>query len=105
MSRYARNKASIEGIHINNDDIKDIAEDVQQILEDFGTVMDPDYPAMREWISKDGAARFEPNIQKLMKLVLSDFDIQSKRDFAVTMERWGSRWAKAGELDPNWGRL
>merc|ERR1712072_1494515 len=35
MSRAQRDKLEWEGVHIENDDIKDVAEDVRDIFEDY----------------------------------------------------------------------
>merc|ERR1719263_2147633 len=41
----------IEGGHLDNDDIKDIAEDMENVMEDFDHIFDDD-KLMKEWLRK-----------------------------------------------------
>jgi len=78
MSRFEREKAEIDGLYIDNDDIKDIAEDGEDILDDFGHMMDLDYPKTRKDLELDAAMRFSKPGRALEKTLTEDL---SKIDF------------------------
>lgn len=44
LSRDQRDKLEIEGVLLDNDDIKNVAEDAEDLFEDFEDFMDPENP-------------------------------------------------------------
>jgi hypothetical protein len=78
MSRMERDQAEMNGAHINNDDLKDIAEDIEDIYNDFESFMDPNYGLQQEAIKLDAKIRFSPEMAALGGLIKEDlalFDI------------------------------
>lgn len=47
-------------------------------MQDVGDFMDPDYAPMTEAIKKDAASRFEPNMQKILKMAADDIGIHNE---------------------------
>lgn len=80
LSRFQREKQDIEGVHINNDDIKDVAEDIEHIMQDVDRLMDPEYALTKKSIELDAAIRFSEPMQKLMAQIGSDFGFASEED-------------------------
>lgn len=73
--------AEKEGVYIDNNDIKNVAEDVEDILGHAADLMNPKYPFMKQAIKQDAELRFSAPVQKLVKMVLSDFGITNKQTF------------------------
>jgi len=72
MPHYERMRKTWETVHIANGDIKDIAEDVETIARDLATVWDLEGPLMKEGIKRDAAARYEPHMQQMLKMIIED---------------------------------
>jgi hypothetical protein len=53
MGRDEEEMKSIEGVHIENDDIKDVFEDAEYLANEIGDFMDPENPLMAEAIKLD----------------------------------------------------
>jgi hypothetical protein len=62
MSRSERSKLEIEGIRIENDDLKDAIEDAENLFESVDELFDPKYPLMAEGIKLDAGLRWSPNV-------------------------------------------
>lgn len=71
----------MEGIHIDNDDIKNVAEDVQDMVHDVGRLLDLDRPNNKKWLELDAKLRFSNPTQELLKMVLNDFGITDEKSF------------------------
>jgi len=104
MSRMERDKREIEGEHIPNDNIKDIAEDLEDIFEDLDKLMDPEYPLTRDGIKLDAAVRFSPKVQELAKMIMKDFGITSERDLETAMMKVADGLEGMVENDPYFQR-
>lgn len=81
----------IDGVHIDNDDIKDFFEDAQHLGEHIDEFFDPETPLMKEGIKLDAEVRYSPNMQKLIKMVMKDFGIKSGNDLQKAVEAIGKR--------------
>lgn len=62
LDRDEQDKLEINGFHLDNDRIKDIFEDAEDVLEDVETLLDPHGPYMTEGIKLDAALRFSPKV-------------------------------------------
>jgi len=76
-----------DGVHIDNDMIYDMAEDIDQLEDDIEHWMDPRYPLTAEGIKIDAELRFSPNAQKLLKMLMKDLDINSFEDLENAAEK------------------
>jgi hypothetical protein len=70
MSREERDMKSFEGIHVDNDDIKDLAEDIEYFANEVEDFMDPENPLQKEGIKLDAELRWSAGVQNLVKMVL-----------------------------------
>jgi len=86
LNRMEEDKMRSEGFHIDNDDIKDFAEDLEHIAEDVGDFLDPENPFTAEGIRLDAEVRFSAPVQKLLKMFMSDFGIKSEHDLERAVE-------------------
>jgi len=67
MSRAERDKLEIDGVHYENNDIKDIFEDAQDILEDYMDLADDfDMPAFQKGMELDYKQRHQSNMQNVI---------------------------------------
>jgi hypothetical protein len=87
LDRYERSQLEFEGFHLDNDRVKDVFEDAEHIFEDVETLLDPKGSFMSEAIKLDAAMRFSPKVQELIKMILKDFNITSKKDLLNVAER------------------
>jgi len=87
MSRMERDMADIRGFHIDNDELKNVVEDMENLWEDFEEFMDPKSPLQAKGIELDAKLRFSPNVQKLLKMIMDDFNIHSEKDLEKAVEK------------------
>jgi hypothetical protein len=80
MSREERDMKSFHGFHVDNDDIKDLAEDIEYFANQVEDFMDPENPLQKEGIKLDAELRWSAGVQNLVKMVMKDFDISSLED-------------------------
>ena len=85
--RREMDKHEFHGFHIDNDDLKDMAQDVRHFVEDVEDFMDPKNPTMAKGIKLDAQLRFSPNVQKLIKMVMKDFNIKNEHDLERAFEK------------------
>lgn len=100
MSRLESDMKEIEGVHIDNDDIKNIAEDAQNLFEDVEDFLDPETDFQQKAIKLDAELRFSPKVQELLKMIMKDFEIESPEDLARAVETIASRVAEDIESCP-----
>jgi len=81
MSRYEEEKARMEGAHLENDAIKDVFEDLEDLNDDINDILDPKYPAAARGIKLDAALRWTPDVQKVLGMVADDFNIHNEKEF------------------------
>lgn len=62
MDRYTRSKEEWNGLHIDNSDLKDVAEDVRHLAEEMEDFFDLDSDFNQKGIRLDAANRYEPNM-------------------------------------------
>lgn len=62
MSRSERGKLEIEGVRIDNDDLKDAMEDAENLFESVDDLFNPESRLMAEEIKLDAALRWSPNV-------------------------------------------
>jgi hypothetical protein len=62
MGRSERSKLEIEGVRIDNDDLKDTMEDVENLFESVDELLNPESRLMAEDIKLDAALRWSPNV-------------------------------------------
>lgn len=87
FDRRIRDQHEYHGIHIDNDDLKDMAQDVRHFVEDVDDFLDPKNPTMAKGIKLDAQLRFSPNVQKLIKMVMKDFNIKNEHDLEKAFEK------------------
>jgi hypothetical protein len=104
MSRLEGDMAEIDGVHIDNDDIKNIAEDAQYMFEDVEDFLDPETDFQQKAIKLDAELRFSPKVQELLHMIMKDFEIESPEDLARAVETIGSRVAEDIESCPYYQR-
>lgn len=80
MTREEYSRAKKDGIHIDNSDLKDMAEDIEHFANRFQDFMDPENPLQAEAIKLDAELRWSEGVQKLAKMVMKDFGISSVQD-------------------------
>lgn len=80
MSREERDMNSWNGIHVDNDDIKDIAEDVEYFANEVNDFLDPENELQAEGIKLDAELRYSAGVQDLVKMVMKDFGITRIED-------------------------
>lgn len=76
----------IDGLYLDNDDIKNVAEDIQDTWNDFSKLMDQKNPLMAKAIELDAKIRFSPAVQEMKKMIFEDFGIKSVRDLENAAE-------------------
>lgn len=100
MSRLEGDMKEIDGVHIDNDDIKNIAEDAENLFEDVEDFLDPETDFQQKAIKLDAELRFSPKVQELLKMIMKDFEIESPEDLARAVETIASRVAEDIESCP-----
>lgn len=70
----------IEGLYLDNDDIKNAAEDIEHVYNDFRNLMDVKNPLTAKSLELDAKLRFSPAVQEMIKMVFEDFGIKSEED-------------------------
>ena len=83
ITREQREQEEFEGIWIDNDSIKDVFEDAEDLWEDVETLLDPKSALNQQKIKVDATLRFSKPVQSLLKMVLKDFGIENMHDFRV----------------------
>lgn len=79
MSREESDKHEFEGAHIENNDIKNVFEDAQDLVEDVLRLMDPSSPENQYSARLDMELFHSKPITELLKMVLKDFGITDKK--------------------------
>lgn len=70
----------IEGLYLDNDDIKNAAEDIEHVWNDFSNLMDVKNPLTAKSLELDAKLRFSPAVQEMIHMVFEDFGIKSVED-------------------------
>lgn len=91
MSENERRMNTWDGIHVDNDDIKDIAEDVEYFANEVNDFLDPENELQAEGIKLDAELRYSAGVQDLVKMVMKDFDITDIEDLQRAVETIGER--------------
>lgn len=100
-----RRQLEIEGLYLDNDDIKNAAEDIEQVWRDFGHLMDPKNPLTAKSIELDAKLRFSPAVQKLKNMVFEDFGIKTEKDLLDAAMKIANRVENDMENCPYFRRM
>lgn len=99
MDRMTRQKEEWMGLHVDNSDIKDIAEDMRLAWEEIKELHDMDGEMLKTGIPVDFALKTEKNRKELGKMIYEDFgldmnfgynDPASEEAIGRYVETWGN---------------
>lgn len=97
--------ASVEGVHIDNDDIKDVFEDAEHLAHEVEEFMNPDSPLMQKAIELDANVRFSAPVQAFIKQLMADLEITDVKQLEKIVETIAMRVGQDMESCPYFRRM